>query len=149
MLPVITYLCAYVGTCVLGAAILLTEFGQTQAKIFLPNFEPARMQTFGSELYLAVLLAPLLIVPAFAFVGLRAGHGAVRYLRKYKIADPTTGMLYTLMAVFAGWCFYKITTTCYIVPELLFDRTKHCDDRIVMRYELFTQFRFVFYALVY
>jgi hypothetical protein len=149
VLPVITYLCAYIGTSVLGAVVLLTEFGQTQAKIFLPSFEPAQMQTFGSTLYLAVLLAPLVVVPAFAFIGLRAGDRAVRYLPQFKIADPSTGMLYALMVVFSGWCFYKVVTTGYPIPELLFDRTKGCDARIVRRIELFTQFRYVFYAFVY
>jgi hypothetical protein len=149
VLPVITYLCAYIGTSVFGAAVLLTEFGQTQAKIFLPSFEPTEMQTFGSTLYLAVLLAPLVIVPAFAFVGLRAGDSAVRYLRQFKIADPSTGMLYALMAIFAGWCFYKVVVTGFPIPELLFDRSKGCDARIVRRIELFTQFRYVFYAFVY
>lgn len=149
MLPVITYLCAYVGTSVVGATVLLTEFGQAQAKIFLPHFEPAQMQTFGSARYLAVLLAPILVVPAFAFVGLRAGDSAIKYTRGFKIADPSTGLLYALMAVFAGWCFYKIVATGYPIPELLFDRSKSCDARIVRRIELFTQFRYIFYAFVY
>jgi hypothetical protein len=149
MLPVITYLCAYIGTSVLGAAFLLTEFGQSQAKIFLPSFEPAQMRTFGSALYLAVLLAPVLVVPAFALIGLRAGDNAVRYIGKFKIADPSTGMLYALMVVFSGWCFYKVVATGYPIPELLIDRSKGCDARIVRRIELFTQFRYVFYAFVY
>jgi hypothetical protein len=148
-LPVIAYLCAYIGTSVLGAAVLLTEFGEAQAKIFLPDFEPAQMRTFGSALYLALLFLPLVVVPAFALVGLRAGDDAIRRLPQFKITDPSTGMLYGLLAIFAGWCFYKIATTGYLVPDLLFDRSKHCDDRIVRRVELFSQFRYVFYAFAY
>lgn len=149
ILPVIVYLLAYVATSILGAAVLLTEFGQRQAQIFLPDFDPDRMQTFGSALYLALLFAPLLLVPAFAVVGLRTGDAAIRRLVHFKIADPSTGMLYALMVVFAGWCFYKVATTGYLVPELIFDRGKTCQDRIIRRVELFAQLRYVFYAFIY
>jgi hypothetical protein len=148
-IPIVTYLCAYFGTSVLGAAVLLTPFGQAQAKIFLPDFDPARMQTFGSALYLTMLFAPLLLVPAFALVGLRASDRAMRRLPQFKITDPSTGMLYALMAIFAGWCFYKLAAAGHLYPDLLFDRSKLCTDRITRRVELFTQLRYVFYAFAY
>jgi hypothetical protein len=107
------------------------------------------MQTFGSALYLWLLFTPLLLVPVFAVVGMRTGNAAIRRLAHVKIADPNTGLLYALMVVFAGWCFYKVATTGYLVPELIFDRTKTCEDRIIRRVELFSQLRYAFYAFVY
>src|SRR5262245_16276211 len=148
VLPLLVYVLAYIGTSILGATLLLTDFGQGQAKIFLLTFDPTRMQTFGSALYLWVLFAPLLLVPVFAAVGVRMGD-AVRRLVHAKIADPSTGLLYALMVMFAGWCLYKIAITGYLIPELILDRTKNCDDRIIRRVELFAQLRYVFYAFVY
>jgi hypothetical protein len=148
-IPIITYLCAYFGTSVLGAAVLLTPFGQAQAKIFLPDFDPAQMQTFGSALYLTMLFAPLLLVPAFALVGLRASDRAICRLPQFKIADPSTGMLYAFMGIFAGWCFYKLAAAGHLYPDLLFDRSKLCTDRITRRVELITQLRYVYYAFAY
>jgi hypothetical protein len=121
--PVIVYIFAYTGTTVIGAVAVLTPFGQEQAKIFLPDFAPERMHTLGSALYFAVLFGPLLMVPAFALGGLRLGDALLRGFPRLKVADPGTHMLYGLMAIFAGWCFYKLAATGYLVPDVMLDQS--------------------------
>ena len=134
--PVMVYIFAYTGTTVIGAVAVLTPFGQDQARIFLPDFAPEQMQTLGSALYLAVLFAPLLVVPAFALIGLRAGDVLLRGFPQFKVADPDTRTLYCLMAIFVGWCLYKLAATGYLVPDVLLDQSKSCADRIIRRVEL-------------
>ena len=147
--PAIIYICSYIGTTVIGAVAVLTPFGQEQAKIFLPDFAPERMQTFGSPLYLALLFGPLLVVPAFVLVGLRAGNALLGGFPQLKVADPSTRVLYGLMAIFAGWCLYKLAATNYLVPDVMLDQTKTCTDRIIRRVKLLAQLHYTFYAFAY
>jgi hypothetical protein len=147
--PVTVYIFAYTGTTVIGAIAVLTPFGQDQARIFLPDFAPERMQTLGSALYLAVLFAPLLVVPAFALIGLRAGDVLSRGFPQFKVADPSTRTLYGLMAIFVGWCLYKLAVTGYLVPDVMLDQSKTCADRIIRRVELLAQLHYTFYAFAY
>ncbi len=147
--PVIVYICAYTGTTVIGAVGVLTPYGLEQAKIFLPEFAPDRMQTFGSALYLAVLFGPLLVVPAFALIGQRAGKVLLRGFPQYKVADPGTRTLDGLMAIFVGWCVYKLAATGYLIPDVMLDQTKTCTDRIIRRVELLAELHYTFYAFAY
>jgi len=147
--PAIVYVCAYTGTTVIGAVAVLTPFGQEQAKIFLPDFAPERMHTLGSAFYLAVLFGPLLMVPTFALIGVRAGEALIRGFPRFKVADPGTGTLYGLMAIFVGWCLYKLAATHSLIPDVLLDQTKTCSDRIIRRVELLTQLHYTFYAFAY
>ena len=147
--PVIVYICAYIGTTVIGAVAVLTPFGQEQAKSFLPDFAPERMQSLGSVLYLVVLFGPLLVVPVFALIGLRAGDALLGVFPRLKVSDPGTRTLYGLMAIFAGWCLYKLAATGYLVPDVMLDQSKTCDDRITRRVELIRQLHYTFYAFAY
>ena len=147
--PVIVYICAYTSTTVIGAVGVLTPYGLEQAKIFLPDFAPDRMQTFGSALYLAVLFGPLLLVPASAMIGLRAGDVLLRGFPQFKIADPETRTLDALMAIFVGWCVYKLAATGYLIPDVMLDQTKTCTDRITRRVELLAELHYTFYAFAY
>ena len=147
--PVIVYICAYISTTVIGAVAVLTSFGQEQARIFLPEFAPEQMPTLGSPLYLAVLFGPLLVVPAFALIGLRVGDTLWGGGPRLKVADPGTRTLYGLMAIFVGWCLYKLGATGYLIPDFMLDQTKTCADRITRRVELLSQLHFTFYAFAY
>ena len=147
--PIIVYICAYTATTVIGAVAVLTPFGQEQARIFLPEFAPERMPTLGSPLYLAVLFGPLLVVPAFALIGQRVGDALLGGFPRLKVADPGTRTLYGLMAIFVGWCLYKLAATGYLIPDVMFDQTKTCTDRITRRVELLSQLHYTFYAFAY
>lgn len=146
--PLVAYLGAYAATAVVGATVILTPFGRAQAQIFLPGFVPDNISTLGSPLYWVLLFAPLLVVPVFAFAGIRAGTAAVHWL-PHRIDDPSTRMLSGLAAVLVAWCLFKLIQTGNVIPEAMLDRSKNCFDRIAKRAELFTALRYLFYAVAY
>ena len=137
-IPILAFLLAYGVTVVAGAGFLLDESGQAQLKLHMSRFSADSFTTLGGGLYWALLLAPLPLLPVFALAGAKLCElNPVAYLRAIVTElHVSNSLLYALLTVMAGFCFYKLWIAGALDPSLLFDRSTCLDAKTMRRAEL-------------
>jgi hypothetical protein len=151
-IPLLTYLIAYTGTTVIGAAGLLDDLGLREFKLHQPMFRPEDYPLVGSAIYWALLLAPFLLVPLGTVLGLRAASpnfvdGLAGFVSKDE--QSIIPIVYFIVFACAMYCLWKLISTGAYFPDLLFDRALSCNVRLARRTELFGELRYLYYSFAY
>lgn len=150
-LPSWVFLGSYVVTTVLGSTVLLTASGRARLDTFLgrPEASPA---SIGSPEYYALLYLPLLLVPLFAFLGMRLFSRSDRGPRPAlgDLRIPASQPVLVAMALAAGgYCVLRLAWLGRLVPQALLSSTATYEQRIIERTEAIEALGFGFYVATY
>src|SRR5262245_32627064 len=104
-LPVMVYLLSYTATTVVGASVILDEFGLQQFRSAFPAYNPEEFKIVGTPLYWILLLAPLFLVPAGARVGATLAQARIcsRLLGLIPADGRLIAIFYAVVAAAASW----------------------------------------------
>jgi hypothetical protein len=147
-LPSLVFLFFYTVTTVIGSLWFITRSGQSDLFRMLTGMSKQVAADIGSPTYLSVLLLPIVITPAFAFIGIRLVQKVSRSvgpLRRLTHPEVKTLPLMALSAAAVAYCIYCLAINHALVPDV----HGSYQENILRRAELFDRLGSLFFLITY